>query len=114
MTPTNIQDEFNARTLKTVKQAQEYAVDALKAVGERVQPLLPKTAVERIPGIENLPTATEVIEKAFALSAELLKSAKAVALEASKAFALRDGKKAAKPVAKKATPAATATADAAS
>jgi hypothetical protein len=111
MTPTTIQDEFNTRTLKVAKQVQEYAVDAIKAVGERVQPVLPK--IDRIPGVENLPTASEVIEKAFELSAELLKSAKVVALEASKAFALRDAKPAAKPAAKKA-PAATATADAAS
>lgn len=113
MTPTNIQDEFNARTLKTVKQAEEFAVDAIKAIGERVQPVLPKAAFERIPGIENVPTAKEVLEKYFALQAELLKSAKVVALAAAKAFSLRDGKAAAKPAAKKA-PAATATADAAS
>ena len=111
MTPTTIQDEFNTRTLKVAKQVQEYAVDAIKAVGERVQPVLPK--IDRIPGVENLPTATEVIEKAFELSAELLKSAKVVALEASKAFALRETKpvKAAK---KAPAAAATATADAAS
>jgi hypothetical protein len=106
MTPTTIQDEFNTRTLKVAKQVQEYAVDALKAVGERVQPVLPK--IDRIPGIENLPTATEVVEKAFYLSNELLKSAKVVAVEATKAFTLRDGKPAAKPAAKKATVAATA------
>jgi hypothetical protein len=104
MTPATIQDEFNARAIKTVKQAQEYAVDAIKLVGERVQPVLPK--LNGVRGIENLPTATEVIEKAFALSAELLKSAKVVALEASKAFALRDVTTAAKPAAKKATTAA--------
>jgi len=112
MTPTTIQDEFNSTTLKYAKQAQEFAVDGLKAVGERVQPVLPKAAFGRIPGIENLPTAYEVVEKAFELSAELLKSAKVVALEATKAFALRDGKKATKPAPKKA--AATATANAAS
>ena len=111
MTPTTIQDEFNTRTLKVAKQVQEYAVDAIKAVGERVQPVLPK--LDRIRGIENLPTATEVVEKAFYLSNELLKSAKVVAIEATKAFALRDGKPA-KPAAKKASAAAAATADAAS
>ena len=110
MTPATIQDEFNARAIKTVKQAQEYAIDAIKLVGERVQPVLPK--LNGIRGIDNLPTATEVIEKAFALSAELLKSAKVVAVEATKAFALRDTKPAAKTSSKK-TP-ATATADAAS
>ena len=104
----SIQDDINARTLTTVKQAQEYAIDAIKAVGERVQPVLPK--IDRIPGVENLPTASEVVEKAFELSAELLKSAKAVALEASKAFSLREEKTAPKPAAKKAT----ATANAAS
>ena len=109
MTQT-LQDEFNARTIKTVKQAQEYAVDALKAVGERVQPVLPK--LDNVRGIDRLPTATEVVEKAFELSAELLKSAKVVALEATKAFALRDAKPARKPAAKKAP--AAATADAAS
>jgi hypothetical protein len=109
-----LQDEFNARTLKAAKQAQEYAVDAIKAVGERVQPLLPKSAFERIPGIENLPTAHEIVEKYFELQAELLKSAKVVALTATKAFALRDGKPASKPAAKKPAAAATATADAAS
>jgi hypothetical protein len=106
-----IQDEFNARTLTTVRQAQEYAVEAIKAVGARVQPVLPK--IDGIRGIENLPTASEVIEKAFELSAELLKSAKVVALEASKAFALRETKKPTKPAAKKTTP-APATANAAS
>ena len=108
-----LQDEFNARTLKAAKQAQEYAVDAIKAVGERVQPLLPKAAFGRIPGIENVPTAQEIVEKYFELQTELLKSAKVVAVTATKAFALRDGKVAAKPAAKK-TAAATATADAAS
>ncbi|HVT77076.1 MAG TPA: hypothetical protein VHD87_08605 [Acidimicrobiales bacterium] len=107
MTPTTIQDEFNARTLKTVKQAQEFAIDAIKAVSERVQPVLPK--LDNVRGIENLPTAHDVVEKAFELSAELLKSAKAVALEATKAFALRETKKAPKPAAKKA-PAAPAAA----
>jgi hypothetical protein len=111
MTPTTIQDEFNARTLKTVKQAQEYAVDALKAVGERVQPVLPK--IDNVPGIDRIPTLHEILGKYFDLQAELLKSAKVVALEASKAFALRDPKKATKPAAKKPA-AATATADAAS
>jgi len=112
MTQTTIQDEFNARTLKGVKQAQEYAIDAIKAVGERVQPVLPK--LDNVRGIDRFPTATEVVEKAFELSAELLKSAKAVALEATKAFALRDAKKASKPAAKKTPAAAAATADAAS
>ncbi|MEY2473191.1 MAG: hypothetical protein QOK28_2520 [Actinomycetota bacterium] len=112
MTPTTIQDEFNARALKSVKQAQEFAIDAIKAVSERVQPVLPK--IDNLRGVDRLPTATEVVEKAFELSAELLKSAKAVALEATKAFALREGQKsvATKPAAKKA--AAAATADAAS
>jgi hypothetical protein len=110
---TTLQDEFNARALKTVKQAQEYAIDAIKAVGERVQPVLPKTAFERIPGIDKVPTAHEVVEKYFELQAELLKSAKTVALTATKAFALRDGKPAPKATTKK-TAAATATADAAS
>jgi hypothetical protein len=112
MTQVTIQDEFNARTLKTVKQAQEYAVEAIKAVGERVQPVLPK--LDNVRGIDRFPTATEVVEKAFELSAELLKSAKAVALEATKAFALRDGKPARKTAAKKPAAATTATADAAS
>jgi hypothetical protein len=112
MTPTTIQDEFNARTLKSVKQAQDYAVEAIKAVGERVQPVLPK--IDNIRGIDRLPRATEIVEKAFDLSAELLKSAKAVALEATKAFALRETKPATKPAAKKTAAAATATADAAS
>ena len=104
----SIQDDINARTLTTVKQAQEYAIDAIKAVGERVQPVLPK--LDRIPGVDNLPTASEVIEKAFELSSELLKSAKTVALEASKAFSLREEKIAPKPATKKAA----ATANAAS
>ena len=110
MTQT-LQDEFNARTIKTVKQAQEYAVDALKAVGERVQPRLPK--LDNVRGIDRLPTLQEVVEKYFELQTELLKSAKTVAVEATKAFALRDGKPARKPAAKKPA-AATATADAAS
>jgi hypothetical protein len=111
---TTLQDEFNARTLKAAKQAQEFAVDAIKAVGERVQPLLPKSAFERIPGIDNVPTAQEIVEKYFELQTELLKSAKVVAVSATKAFALRDGKPAAKSSTKKTATAATATADAAS
>jgi hypothetical protein len=105
---TTFQDEFNARTLKAAKQAQEFAVDAIKAVSERVQPVLPK--LDNVRGIDRLPRASEVVEKAFELSAELLKSAKAVALEATKAFALREAPKATKPASKKAA----ATADAAS
>jgi hypothetical protein len=101
---TTLQDEFNARTLKAAKQAQSYAVEAIKAVGDRVQPVLPK--IDNIRGIDRLPTATEVVEKAFELSAELLKSAKAVALEATKAFSLRDAKPGTKPAAKKTTAAA--------
>jgi hypothetical protein len=106
-----IQDEINTRTLQTVKQAETFAVDTLKSVGERVQPVLPK--IDGLRGIERFPTVTEVVEKAFDLTSELLKSARKVAVEATKAFALRDGKTA-KPAAKKTTVAATATADAAS
>jgi hypothetical protein len=98
-----IQDEINTRTLQTVKQAESFAVDTLKSVGERVQPVLPK--IDGLRGIDKLPTATEIVEKAFDLSSELLKSAKKVAVEATKAFALRDAKSA--KVAKK-SPAATA------
>lgn len=101
-----IQDEINTRTLHTAKQAQDFALETIKTVSERVQPYLPK--LDALPYIDRLPTATEVVEKAFELQAELLKSAKKVALEATKAFSLRDGTPAAKPVAKK-TP-ATATA----
>ena len=106
-----IQDEINTRTLKTAKQAQDFALDAIKTVSERVQPYLPK--LDSLPYIDRLPTATEVVEKAFELQAELTKISKKVAVEATKAFALRDGKPAAKPAAKKAAPVA-ATADAAS
>jgi hypothetical protein len=81
-------------------------------VSERVQPYLPK--LDSVPYIDRFPTATEVVQKAFDLSAELLKSAKKVAVEATKAFSLRETKSS-KPAAKKATPTATvATADAAS
>ncbi len=107
-----IQDEINTRTLKSAKQAQDFALDTIKNVSERVQPYLPK--IDNLPYIDRLPTATEVVEKAFELQAELLKTAKKVAVEATKAFSLRDSKPAAKST-KKAAPAATvATADAAS
>ena len=81
-----IQDEINARTIKTVKQAQDFAIDTITAVADRVTPLLPK--VDSLPfGVgENLPKPSEVVEKAFDLSAVLLASAKNVALEATKAF----------------------------
>ena len=81
-----IQDEINARTIKTVKQAQDFAIDTITAVADRVTPLLPK--VDSLPfGVgENLPKPSEVVEKAFDLSAVLLASAKNVAVEATKAF----------------------------
>lgn len=97
-----IQDEINARTVTTVKQAQDFAIGTINAVAERVTPLLPK--VDNIPYIENVPTASEVVSKAFDLSEVLLASAKNVAVEATKAFSLRETKPA-KPAAKKATPA---------
>ena len=37
-----IQDEINAQTIKTVKQAQDFAIDTINAVADRVTPLLPK------------------------------------------------------------------------
>jgi len=104
-----LQDEFNTRTLKVAKQAETYALEAIKAVGDRVQPVLPK--IDNIRGIERVPTLHEIVEKYFDLQAELLKSAKKVALTATKTFALRDGKPAPKPAAKKTV---AATADAAS
>ena len=37
-----IQDEINAQTIKTVKQAQDFAIGTITAVADRVTPLLPK------------------------------------------------------------------------
>lgn len=79
-----IQDEINAQTIKTVKQAQDFAIGTINKVADRVTPLLPK--VDSLPFGENLPKPAEIVEKAFDLSAVLLASAKNVALEATKAF----------------------------
>jgi hypothetical protein len=105
-----IQDEINARTIKTVKQAQNFAIETITAVADRVTPLLPK--VESLPFGENLPKPSEVVEKAFDLSAVLLAGAKNIAVEAAKAFYPQAAKPAAKaPTAKPAAkPAATAAA----
>ena len=79
-----IQDEINARTIKTVKQAQDFAIGTIQTVSDRVTPLLPK--VPQLSFTENLPKPAEVVEKAFDLSSVLLASAKNVAVEATKAF----------------------------
>jgi hypothetical protein len=100
-----IQDDINTRTLTAVKQAQDFTLTAINRAAERVQPLLAKI---ELPFGENLPKASEVVEKAFDLSADLLASAKKVAVEYTKAFSVRENKAApaVKPVAKKTTQAA--------
>ncbi|MEY2399080.1 MAG: hypothetical protein QOJ00_2254 [Actinomycetota bacterium] len=101
-----IQDEITAQTLKTVKQAQDITIGAIHTVAERVSPLLPNTS--SVPFIDNLPSATEVVEKAFDLSSVLLASAKNVAVEATKAFAPKTAAPTATKAATKTTPKATA------
>lgn len=100
-----IQDEITAQTLKTVKQAQDITLSAIHTVAERVQPLLPK-----LPTLDNVPSPTEVVEKAFGLSEMLLASAKNVAVEATKAFTPEAPKAAKKPAAAKKPVAAAAAA----
>lgn len=90
------QDEITAQTLKTVKQAQDITIGAINTVAERMSPLLPK-----LPALDTLPKATEVVEKAFGLSELLLASAKNVALEAAKAVTPEAPKPAKKPTAAK-------------
>ncbi len=94
-----IQDEITTRTIKSVKQAQDFAIDTINAVADRVTPLLPK--LDSLPFAENLPKASEVVEKAFDLRIALLNSAKTVAVEATKAF-YPQAKPATKPLSPKA------------
>jgi hypothetical protein len=103
-----IADEFTTQTLKTVKQAQDFALSTINTVSERVAPLLPK--VDSLPGrLNELPKATEIVEKAFDLQAALLEASRNVALEATKAFSIRQAP-AKKAAAKKASPAPAAAA----
>src|SRR5260221_9342604 len=89
-----IQDEINARTIQTVKQAQDFTISTINAVADRVQPLLPK--VDSLPFADSLPKPADVVEKAFDLSSVLLASARNVAVEAAKAFSVPQTKPAAK------------------
>jgi hypothetical protein len=101
-----IADDFTTQTLKTVKQAQDFALNTITVVSERVSPLLPK--VDSFPGrLNELPKATDLVEKAFDLQAALLEASRNVALEATKAFSLRQAP-AKKAPAKKAPAAAAA------
>ena len=86
-----IQDEITVQTLKTVKQAQDITVGAINTVADRVAPLLPKT--ESVAFLQNVPTATELVEKAFDLGGVLLASARTIAVEATKAFSPRTAAK---------------------
>lgn len=104
-----IADEFTTQTIKTVKQAQDIALGAITTVAERVSPLLPK--VDSLPGrLNDLPKATYLVEKAFDVSSVVLEASRTVALEAAKAFAIREGKPVAKTTPKAAAKAAAATA----
>lgn len=102
----SIQDEITAQTIKTVKQAQDFAIGTINAVADRVTPLLPK--VDALPGLDKLPKPAEVVEKAFDLSSVLLASAKNVAVEATKAFSPAPAKPVAKTTPKAAAAKATA------
>ncbi len=78
-----IQDEITAQTLNAVKQAQDFTISTFNTVAERVTPLLPKLDVSFLNG---LPKASEIVEKAFDFTSELLATAKNAAVEATKAF----------------------------
>lgn len=104
-----IADEITTQTIKTVKQAQDFALTTINSVSERVTPLLPK--LDSFPGrLNDLPKPAEVVEKAFDLSSVVLEASRNVALEAAKAFQLRQDKPVAKTTPKTAAKAAAATA----
>ena len=78
--PTDPTQEIQAQVLDGIRKSQEAVVDGMRAWAETVQQLVPGSAqTAAVPGIGQLPSATEVVDSVFDFAAQLLNAQRELA-----------------------------------
>jgi hypothetical protein len=82
---TTMRQELEEEFLSAVRKGQEIALDALKPLAEAVHYVIPTMPVVRVPFVELLPTAHEVMVDGYEFAEHLLANQRKFADEAIKA-----------------------------
>ena len=78
--PTDPTQEIQAQVLDGIRKSQEAVVDGMRAWAETVQQLVPGSAqTAAVPGVGQLPSATEVVDSVFDFAAQLLNAQRELA-----------------------------------
>lgn len=78
--PTDPTQEIQAQVLDGIRKSQEAVVDGMRAWAETVQQLVPGSAqTAAVPGLGQLPSATEVVDSVFDFAAQLLNAQRELA-----------------------------------
>ena len=78
--PTDPTQEIQAQVLDGIRKSQEAVVDGMRAWADTVQQLVPGSAqTAAVPGIGQLPSATEVVDSVFDFAAQLLNAQRELA-----------------------------------
>ena len=78
--PTDPTQEIQAQVLDGIRKSQEAVVDGMRAWAETVQQLVPGSAqAAAVPGLGQLPSATEVVDSVFDFAAQLLNAQRELA-----------------------------------
>ena len=82
---TTMRQELEEELLSTIRKAQEIALDAFKPLAETVHYVIPTMPVVRVPFVDRLPTAHEVVAGGYEFAEHLLANQRKFADEAIKA-----------------------------